>query len=50
MCLSSVLQIILWNGFVGIVARWLIWLVGEEMKIGMEFYMQYNHILNFKFK
>ena len=23
--------------FVGIVIRWLIWLVGEEMKFGMEF-------------
>ena len=24
-------------GFVGIVAWWLFWLVGEEMKVGMEF-------------
>ena len=26
-----------WIGFVGIVIRWLIWLVGEEMKFGIEF-------------
>ena len=26
----------LWNGFVGIVIRWLIWLVGEDMKFGKE--------------
>ena len=27
---------------VGIVAWWLIWLVGEEMKFGMEFYIHYT--------
>ena len=29
-------------GFVGIVAWWLIRLVGEEMKAGMEFYIFYR--------
>ena len=31
-----------WNGFVGIVAWWLIWLAVEEMKFGMEFYIHYT--------
>ena len=31
-----------WNDFLGIVAWWLIWLVVEQMKFGMEFYIHYK--------
>ena len=56
-------MILKWNGFVGIVdwcrelfiheefpAWWLIWLVDEEMKFGMEFYIHYNNDLSLLLK
>ena len=38
--------------FVGIIAWWLIWLMGEEMKVGMEFYIHYIRffVISLKFE